>query len=257
MKSVRIAAPYYKPYWIPFTIGLLIVVASSAITSVIPWLLRRAIDTIGAGVPLGTIWKLSGLIVLAAVVGGALRYGMRELINGVSRWIEYDLRNDLFTHLETLDSSYFAHTRTGDIMARLTNDLSAVRMAVGPAVMYLANTITGAVFALYFMLRIDVKLTLLALLPLIFLPLLTMRMGKAIHDRFEAVQEHFSTLTTRAQENLTGARIVRAYRQGSAEVDRLGALNQRALALHIPLVRPCGTPNPLFAFFRGLGAGIA
>jgi ATP-binding cassette subfamily B multidrug efflux pump len=256
MKNLRIAAPYYKPYWISFSIGLLIVLASSAITSVIPWLLRRAIDQIGNGAPLRTIWQLSGLIVLAAIIGGAFRYGMRELMNGVSRWIEYDLRNDLFTHLETLDPAYFAQTRTGDIMARLTNDLSAVRMAVGPAVMYLANTVTGGLFALYFMLRIDVKLTLLALLPLIVLPLLTIRMGKAIHDRFEAVQEHFSTLTTRAQENLTGARIVRAYRQEAAEVGRFGAINEQYLTLNMSLVRLWGTLNPLFAFFGGLGAVI-
>jgi len=256
LKNLRLAAPYYRPYWIPFSVGLLIVVASSAITSVIPWLLRRAIDAIGAGAPMGTIWKLSGLIVLAAIVGGAFRYGMRELMNGVSRWIEYDLRNDLFTHLETLDAAYFAHTRTGDIMARLTNDLGAVRMAVGPAVMYLANTITGGLFALVFMLRIDVRLTLLALVPLLLLPALTIRMGKAIHDRFEAVQEHFSTLTTRAQENLSGARIVRAYRQEAAEIARFGAINEEYLALNMSLVRLWGTLNPLFAFFGGLGAVI-
>ena len=256
LKNLRVAAPYYKPYWKSFTAGLLIVLASSAITSVIPWVLRRAIDAIGAGAPMSTIWKLSGLIVLAAIVGGAFRYGMRELMNGVSRWMEYDLRNDLFTHLETLDAAYFAQTRTGDIMARLTNDLSAVRMALGPAVMYLANTITGGVFALYFMLRIDVKLTLLALLPTIFLPVLTMKMGKAIHDRFEAVQEHFSTLTTRAQENLSGARIVRAYRQEAAEIVRFGAINDQYLALNMSLVRLWGTLNPLFAFFGGLGAVI-
>ena len=256
MKNLRIAAPYYKPYWIPFTTGLLIVVASSAITSVIPWLLRKAIDAIDAGAPLSTIWKLSGLIVLAAIVGGAFRYGMRELMNGVSRWIEYDLRNDLFTHLETLDTAYFARTRTGDIMARLTNDLSAVRMAVGPAVMYLANTITGGLFALFFMLRIDVRLTLLALIPMLILPVLTIRMGKAIHDRFEAVQEHFSTLTTRAQENLSGARIVRAYRQEAAEIARFGAVNEQYLTLNMSLVRLWGTLNPLFAFFGGLGAVI-
>lgn len=256
MKNLRIAAPYYRPYWISFSVGLVIVLASSAITSVIPWLLRRAIDAIGNSAPMKTIWELSGLIVLAAIIGGAFRYGMRELMNGVSRWIEYDLRNDLFTHLETLDAAYFAQTRTGDIMARLTNDLSAVRMAVGPAVMYLANTIAGGVFALYFMLRIDVKLTLLALLPLIFLPLLTIRMGKAIHDRFEAVQEHFSTLTTRAQENLTGARIVRAYRQEAAEIARFGAINDQYLALNMSLVRLWGTLNPLFAFFGGLGAVV-
>src|SRR3954465_9683158 len=235
MKNLRFAAPYYKPYWRQFTIGLLIVFASAAITSVIPWLLRRAIDAISSGAPLAVVWKLSGYIILAAIIGGAFRYGMRELLNGVSRWIEYDLRNDLFTHLETLDAAYFAQTRTGDIMARLTNDLSAVRMAVGPAVMYLANTIAGGLFALYFMLRIDVKLTLLALLPLIVLPLLTIRMGKAIHDRFESVQEQFSTLTTRAQENLSGARIVRAYRQEAAEIQRFGALNDEYLALNMSL----------------------
>ena len=256
MKNLRHATPYYRPYWIPFSIGLLIVVASAAITSVIPWLLRRAIDAISAGAPMRVIWQLSGLIVLAAIVGGAFRYGMRELMNGVSRWIEYDLRNDLFTHLETLDVAYFAQTRTGDIMARLTNDLSAVRTAVGPAVMYLANTIAGGLFALYFMLRIDVKLTLLALVPMIFLPVLTMRMGNAIHDRFEAVQEHFSTLTTRAQENLTGARIVRAYRQETAEIARFGTINEQYLALNMSLVRLWGTLNPLFAFFGGLGAVI-
>src|SRR2546430_36243 len=256
MKNLRTAAPYYKPYWIPFSVGLPIVLASSAFTSIIPWLLRRAIDAIGAGAPMRSIWQPADLIVLAAIVGGAFRYGMRELMNGVSRWMEYDLRNDLFTHLETLDPAYFAHTRTGDIMARLTNDLGAVRMALGPAVMYLTNTIFGGLFALYFMLRIDVRLTLLALLPTVFLPVLTIRMGRAIHDRFEAVQEHFSTLTTQAQENLTGARIVRAYRQEAAEVERFGVLNERYLALNMSLVRLWGTLNPLFAFFGGLGAVI-
>src|SRR3954471_4870551 len=256
MKNLRIAAPYYRPYWISFASGLLIVLASAAITSVIPWLLRRAIDAIGTGAPMHAVWQLSGLIVLAAIIGGAFRYGMRELMNGVSRWIEYDLRNDLFTHLETLDSSYFAQTRTGDIRPRLTNALSAVRMAVGPAVMYLANTITGGLFALFFMLRIDVRLTLFALFPLLLLPVLTIRMGKAIHDRFEAVQEHFSTLTTRAQENLSGARIVRAYRQEEAEIARFGAINDQYLTLNMSLVRLWGTLNPLFAFFGGLGAVI-
>src|SRR3954447_21252696 len=256
MKHLRTAAPYYKPYWIPFASGLLIVLASAAITSVIPWLLRRAIDAIGTGAPMHTVWQLSGLIVLAAIIGGAFRYGMRELMNGVSQWMEYDLRNDLFTHLETLDAAYFAQTRTGDIMARLTNDLGAVRMAIGPAVMYLTNTIFGGLFALYFMLRIDVRLTLLALLPTIFLPILTIKMGKAIHDRFEAVQEHFSALTTRAQENLTGARIVRAYRQEAAEIQRFAAVNEQYLTLNMSLVRLWGTLNPLFAFFGGMGAVV-
>src|SRR3954469_2326982 len=229
MMNLRRAAPYYRPYRLQFAAGLLIVLASAALSSVIPWLLRRAIDAIGAGAPIGTIWKLSGLIVLAAIIGGGFRYGMRELINGVSRWIEYDLRNDLFTHLLKLDAAYFGRTRTGDIMARLTNDLSAVRQAAGPAIMYLTNTVAGAAFALYFMLRIDVRLTLLALTPMVVLPVMTMWLGRAIHQRFEAVQEHFSTMTTRAQENLAGARMVRAYRQEQAELDRFDALNEQYL----------------------------
>lgn len=256
MKSLRLAAPYYKPYVAQLTIGLVIVVLSSGIASVIPWLLRRGIDAIGNNAPLRAVWQVAGLIVIAAIGGGFLRYWMRELMNGVSRRIEYDLRNDLFTHLETLDAAYFGRTRTGDIMARLTNDLGAVRMAVGPAVMYFANTITGAVFALYFMVRIDLTLTLLVLLPMIMLPILTIRMGKAIHDRFEAVQEHFSLLTTRAQENLTGARIVRAYRQESAEIERFGAVNEEYLSKNMSLVRLWGTLNPLFALFGGLGAVV-
>jgi len=256
MKNLRLAAPYYQPYLAPLTAGMGIVVLSSGLASVIPWLLRRGIDAIGNNAPLSAAWQLAGLIVGVAIVGGVLRYWMRELMNGVSRRIEYDLRNDLFTHLETLDAGYFSRTRTGDIMARLTNDLGAVRMAVGPAVMYLANTITGALFALYFMLRIDVTLTLLVLLPLMVLPILTIRMGKAIHDRFEAVQEHFSVLTTRAQENLTGARIVRAYRQEAAEIGRFGAVNEEYLSRNMSLVRLWGTLNPLFALFGGLGGVV-
>jgi len=256
MKNLRLAAPYYTPYLPQFIIGLVIVIVSSGLASVIPWLLRRGIDAIGNRAPLSAVWELAGLIVLTAIVGGALRYWMRELINGVSRRIEYDLRNDLFRHLETLDAAYYGRTRTGDIMARLTNDLGAVRMALGPAVMYLANTITGGLFALYFMLRIDVRLTLLALVPMIVLPILTIRMGKAIHDRFEAVQEHFSVLTTRAQENLTGARIVRAYRQESAEIARFALVNEEYMAKNMSLVRLWGTLNPLFALFGGLGAVV-
>ena len=189
-----------------------------------------------------------------ALVAGVLRYGMRELINGLSRRIEYDLRNDLFAHLLTLDAGYFGRTRTGDIMARLTNDLSAVRQAVGPAIMYLTNTIAGGIFALYFMLRIDTRLTLLALTPMVLLPILTIWLGRAIHERFEAVQEHFSTMTTRAQENLAGARVVRAYRQEQPELERFAGLNDEYLAKNMQLVRLYGLMNPAFGLLAGLGA---
>ncbi|MEO6331194.1 MAG: ABC transporter ATP-binding protein, partial [Gemmatimonadaceae bacterium] len=176
--------------------------------------------------------------------------------NGASRRIEFDLRNDLFSRLTTLDTSYYGSTRTGDIMARLTNDLSAVRMAAGPAVMYLTNTVFGSLFAIAFMVRINPLLTALALLPMILLPIIGIRMGKALHDRFEAVQEHFSTLTTRAQENLAGARIVRAYRQEDAEIERFARLNDEYLARNMSLVRLWGILHPVFGLLAGIATAI-
>ena len=254
MRALKRLLPYYRPCRVQVTAGLVFVVISSGLASVTPWLLRAGIDGIRGDAPARTIWTLAGAMIGIALAAGVLRYGMRELINGLSRRIEYDLRNDLFAHLMVLDAGYFSRTRTGDVMARLTNDLSAVRQAVGPAIMYLTNTVTGGVFALYFMLRIDGRLTLLALLPMVLLPILTIWLGRAIHVRFEAVQEHFSTLTTRAHENLAGARIVRAYRQERAELDRFAALNEEYLTKNMHLVRLYGLMNPAFGLLAGLGA---
>ena len=254
LRSLKGLLPYFRPHWTALGGGVLLVVASSAITSVIPWLLRDAIDALGRGAPTSHVWRDAALMVAFAIVGGAMRYGMRELMNGVSRRIEFDIRNTLFGHLMTLDARFFARMRTGDIMARLTNDLGAVRMAAGPAIMYFVNTIAGGVFALAFMLRIDPRLTLLALLPVIALPVVMVRIGPLIHSRFESVQEHFSTLTTRAQENLSGTRIVRAYRQEDAEIERFGRLNEEYLERNMRLARLYGAMNPAFALLAGLGA---
>ena len=256
MKALSRLLPYYRPYRSRFATGLLLVVVSSGLAGVIPWLLREAIDGMRAGTPPQRIQLIAGGIVLIALLAGAGRYGMRELLNGVSRWIEYDLRNALFRHLEELDASFSASMRTGDIMARLTNDLSAVRMAVGPAIMYLVNTIAGGTFAVVFMLRIDPSLTLVALLPVALLPVIMAKGGTAIHKRFEAVQEHFSTMTTRAQENIAGARIVRAYRQEEPEIDRWRVMNEEYLRRNMRLVRLWGLLNPGFGLLAGLGGVI-
>lgn len=229
---------------------------SAGITSVIPWFLKRAIDAMRAGAAPRAVWVFAALILATSLVGGAFRFGMRELLNGLSRRIEYDLRNDLFAHLEALDASYYGRTRTGDIMARLTNDLNAVRMAAGPAIMYLANTIFGGVFALFFMAQIDVRLTLFALCPMVLLPIISVRMARLIHVRFEAVQEHFSALTTHAQENLSGVRIVRAYRQEQSEIERFSRLNEEYLTRNMALVRLWGILHPLFALLAGAGAVV-
>jgi len=256
MKVLWQLLPYYRPYRRRFASGLFLVVFSSGLAGVIPWLLRSAIDGMRAGVPHARIYLIAGGMVSTALVAGSARYGMRELLNGVSRQIEYDLRNALFRHLESLDAAFFSSMRTGDIMARLTNDLGAVRMAVGPAVMYLVNTVAGGAFALVFMLRIDPWLTLIALLPVVLLPVIMAKGGAAIHHRFEAVQEHFSSMTTRAQENIAGARIVRAYRQEAPEIARWSELNEEYVRRNMRLVHLWGLLNPGFGLLAGLGAVI-
>jgi ATP-binding cassette, subfamily B, multidrug efflux pump len=198
-----------------------------------------------------------GLVMLVTTaVGGVLRFTMRKILNGVSRHIETDLRRDVFARLTTLDAAWYARWRTGDLMARLTNDLSAVRMAAGPAVMYFANTIAGGLFALIMMVRISPLLTGMALLPMIGLPFLMLRLGKLVHTRFETAQEQFSRLSTRAQENLAGVRVVRAYRQEAAEIDRWKLLGNEYLDANMALAKLNGLMSPGFALLAGLGTAV-
>src|SRR4051812_4352528 len=253
VKALLRLLPYYRPYRRNVAVGLGLVVISSALASVVPLFLRRALDGIRAGVPLRNIWLLALAMVALSLFAGLLRYWMRDLLNGVSRWIEYDLRNALYRSLEALDPSYYARTRTGDLMARMTNDLSAVRMAVGPAIMYLTNTVAGGAFALAFMLRIDARLTGIAVLPLLLLPAIGIWMGRRIHERFEAVQEHFGDLTTLAQENLAGVRVVRAYRQETSEISRFDRMNDEYLEKNMRLARLYGAMHPAFVLLAGIG----
>ena len=256
VSSLRRLLPYYRPYRRNVALGLSLVVVSSALASVVPSFLRRALDGIRAGVPLRNIALIAAGMVTISLGAGALRYWMRDLLNGVSRFIEYDLRNGLFQTLESLDPSYYSRNRTGDLMARLTNDLGAVRMAVGPAIMYLTNTVAGGAFALFFMLRIDAHLTALAVTPMLLLPVIGLWMGRRIHDRFESVQDHFGKLTTLAQENLAGVRVVRAYRQEDAEIARFDGMNDEYLEKNMHLVRLYGAMHPAFALLAGIGAVV-
>jgi ATP-binding cassette subfamily B protein len=252
-EALRRLRPYYRPYRKSTASGLLLVVASAAFSSVVPWFLKRGVDGIRSGAPLKSIWILAAAMIGVSLIGGVGRYGMRRTLNAVSRWMEYDLRNDLFRKLEELDPTYYARMRTGDLMARLTNDLSAVRTAAGPAVMYFTNTIAGGAFALAFMIRISPRLTLVAALPMAVLPVLGILFGRHIHTRFEAVQAHFSDLTTLAQENLAGVRIVRAFRQERAEVERFELLNDGYLDKNMKLATLYGLMQPSFSIFAGLG----
>lgn len=234
--------------------GLALVLVSAALASVVPWLLRVGIDEIRRGAPVGSIARISAAMVAIALLSGTLRYIMRELLNGVSRLVEFDLRDDLFEHLAALDATWYGRMRTGEIMARLTNDLSAVRQAAGPAYMYLANTIAGGMFAIAFMVHISGRLTLIAVVPMVALPVIMVWMGRAIHARFESVQEHFGVMTTRVQENLSGTRVVRAYRQERPEVERFASLGAEYLERNMKLARLYGAMNPMMGLLAGLGA---
>ncbi len=248
--------PYYRPYRGQVAVGLGSIVISAALATLIPTFLQRGLDAIQRGSPLQDVVQLGAFMLGTAVVAGSLRFTMRQLLNGISRRIETDLRRDILAHLVTLDAAWFTRWRTGDLMARLTNDLSAVRMAAGPALMYFTNTVFGGLFALAMMVRISPTLTGAALLPMIGLPLLMLRLGKRVHDRFETVQQQFSLLTTRAQENLSGVRVVRAYRQEQPEIARFAALGESYLAANMRLAKLNGLMNPGFALLAGIAGAV-
>ena len=256
MKSLARLLPWARPYRWRFAAGLACVVISTALYSLIPTLLRRAIDTMGTGAPFIDLLSIAGVMIALTLVMAWFRFNMREILNGVSRQIENDIRDALFARLTTLDAAWYDRTRTGEIMARLTNDLGAVRMAAGPAVMYLTNTIFGGLFALGFMVAISPRLTIIAVAPMIALPAVTLWLGRAIHDRFERVQSSFGSITTLVQEHLSGVRIVRAYRQEAPERARFDELSSEYLERNLRLVRINGLMTPSFTFFAGLGAAV-
>ncbi|MCA2988553.1 MAG: ABC transporter ATP-binding protein [Gemmatimonas sp.] len=255
-RTLRRLIPYYHPYRLQVAVGLVSVVASSALVALQPSFLQRGLDSMREGAAARDLLGLASVMLVTALASGVLRFAMRYTMNGVSRRIETDLRRQLFDRLTTLDAGWYAAWRTGDLMARLTNDLSAVRMAAGPAIMYFANTIAGGMFALTMMVRISPRLTGLALLPMIGLPLLMLRLGKLVHTRFEHAQEQFSRLSTRAQENLAGVRVVRAYRQEAAEVARWNQLGEEYLQANMLLARLNGLMSPGFALLAGLGMAV-
>jgi ATP-binding cassette subfamily B multidrug efflux pump len=250
---LRTLAPYFRPYRAGMLLGLFLVVVSNVFTVATPALLRLALDALGADDPARRqILAYAGLIVLAAILGGAAKYGMRELLNGISRRIECDLREDLFRHLLRLDAEFWGRQRTGDVMSRATNDTLAVRQAVGPAVMYAVNTTVMTTFALALMIWLSPRLTLLALLPMALLPPVVLGFGRIIHHRFERIQEQFSDLSTMVQENLTGVRLVRAYGQEEDQAARFSLLNQGYLDRNLHLVKAQGLFHPILSLLTGI-----
>ncbi len=252
MGELRALLPYFRPYRKALVAGLACVFFANVFQVAAPYLMKLAIDGLeDPNVTGRDVAVLGGLIVLAALVGGIFRYGMRELMNGISRRIEADLRNDFFQHLLRLDATFHGGTRTGDLMSRATNDTFAVRMAAGPAVMYTLNTALSFVFALSLMIWISPRLTLFAMMPMIFLPVIVLGFGRVIHRRFEQIQEQFSSLSTFVQESLTGVRIVRAYSQEREQAGQFDGYNEEYRSANMSLVRKAGAFHPLLHLISG------
>jgi ATP-binding cassette subfamily B multidrug efflux pump len=218
--------------------------------------LRHAVDDLYRGVTAEKLGCYALILFGIAVVAGVFKYGMRIFVIGVSRRAEYDLRNDLFAHLERLPVAYFQRERTGDIMSRATNDLAAVRTMLGPGLMYFVNTVVTALASLGFMLATSPRLTALSLIPLPFVSLTVWFFGDRIHRRFEEIQALFSSLSARAQENLAGVRVVRAFAREDQEIDDFRALNREYLDRNLGLIHTSGLFYPTLGFLSGLAALI-
>ena len=252
--ALRRLLPYLLRYRRQFAIGLACVAVTTGVSLVAPWVLRHAVDDLSAGVTHRKLAVYSAALLAIALTSAVFRFLMRRIIIAISRHIEYDVRNDFFARLQLLPVSYFHGRRTGDLMSRATSDLNAVRMTVGPAVMYAANTLILFVAAIALMASIDLRLTLIALIPLPFVTIAVRYFGVAIHARFERIQAQLSDLSAVTQESLSGVRVVRAYRQEAAEMERFGLANREYLERNRRLVRLQGLFYPSMSLFLGLGA---
>jgi ATP-binding cassette subfamily B multidrug efflux pump len=251
LKTLRPLWPYLWRYRRGFALGLLALSLKDVAAVTAPLVIRAAVDRFSQGAPAVEIWRLAGYLVGVALLRGIFQYCMRVTLIGISRDIEYDLRNDLFAHLVSLSSDFYGRNRTGDIMARATNDLNAVRMMLGPGVMYWTETSLTFVLAIAVMSATDWRLTLLAVLPAPLVSLAVIFFGRKIHYRFERIQAMFSDISSRVQENLSGVRMIRAYAQEAAELRKFNTLNLDYIAQNIQLVRISGLFEPLLELLIG------
>ena len=247
--------PYLLRFRRQLAVGLLCLVMTTALSLLGPWVLRYAIDDLTADVTRGKLGLYAGLLVGLAVVGGVFRFLVRRVIVGASRDFEYDLRNAFFAHVQRLPLAYFHAHRTGDLMSRATNDLNAVRMMVGPAIMYMASTAMMFVVSVALMLSIDPVLTLVALLPLPLVSVAVKTFGSAVYRQSERIQAQLATLSAVVQESLAGVRVVRAYCREAVETERFRRENLEYLERNVVLIRLQALFYPSLAFILGL-AGL-
>jgi ATP-binding cassette subfamily B protein len=248
--------PYMRRYRWGYVRGVLACVSTNIVAVQFPSILGMAVDAIKKGTTRQHILYFALLLVGINLVKGVFMYAQRWVLIGISREIEFDLRNDLFKKLETQDTGFYQRYRTGDIMARMTNDLNAVRMLLGPGLMYSVNTIFLSIFALVFMLRISPWLTLVALAPTPLASIFVQYVGRKIHERFERIQASFSDISAQAQENYSGVRLIRAFAREESQIGLFERLNRQYIGRALRLVQLMGMLWPTLEFILGISMVI-
>jgi len=251
-ESFRTLWPYLKRYRRSLVLGMGSLILKDLAHASVPLILGGAIDALTSRRPLSVILLFALSLVVVAAVRSTFQFWMRVILIGISRDIEYDLRNDLFAHLVGLSPDFYARQRTGDIMARATNDLNAVRMMLGPGIMYWTETSLTFVLAIAVMAFKDWRLMFFAVLPAPVVSVAVMLFGRAIHQRFETIQAMFSDISSRVQENLSGVRMIRAFVQEAAELRRFEELNKDYIRENLRLVRISGLFQPLLEGLIGV-----
>ncbi|MGI9105679.1 MAG: ABC transporter ATP-binding protein [Pyrinomonadaceae bacterium] len=253
MDDLKKFTRYFRPYQKELIAGIVCILASVVIGLFIPLLVGRAVDGLRADVTWAKLLSYALIILGVSLVSGVFLFLQRRILIGMSRHVEYDLRQDFYRHLQQLPLSFFQSNRTGDLMARATNDLAAVRQLAGPMIMYTLQTVFVVIFILPLMLRISVRLTLLLFVTMPLVSLTVKFFGQQVHVRFEKIQDFFAQISARAQENFTGVRVVRAYAQEESEIAIFKQLNREYAERNLSLVRIDAAMRPLLQFLIGLG----
>ena len=254
MRDIRTFAPYFRPYRKSLAAGSICIFASVIIGLMVPLIVGRAVDELRrTGVTWRTLTYYALTILGVSAMSGVFLFLQRRILISMSRHIEYDLRQDFYAHLQRQPLSFFQTNRIGDLMARATNDLAAVRQLAGPMIMYTLQTVFVVVLILPLMLRISLRLTLLLFVTMPLVSLTVKYFGQQVHVRFEKIQDFFAQISARAQENFTGVRVVRAYAQETAEIVAFNDLNRQYAERNLNLVRISAVMRPLMQFLIGTG----
>jgi ATP-binding cassette, subfamily B, multidrug efflux pump len=254
MDDLKKFALYFRPYKTRLAAGVACILASVVVGLMIPLLVGRAVDDLRADVSWAKLTRYALTILGVSAVSGLFLFLQRRILINMSRHVEYDLRRDFYAHLQRMPLSFFQQNRIGDLMARATNDLAAVRQLAGPMIMYTLQTVFVVVIILPLMLRISTRLTLLLFVTMPLVSLTVKFFGQQVHTRFEKIQDFFAQLSARAQENFTGVRVVRAYAQEGAEIAAFDAMNRAYAERNLSLVRTESMMRPLLQFLIGLGS---